>query len=104
MRDPDPKTKREAVICSEERRFLLFDYGILYAVSRAARSGGVEGTTSSPSMSVHGKEVIRMKNNKTYYSYRVQLEKLKIKTWFLIVLARLLFFLALLVTHYLGLK
>jgi hypothetical protein len=36
-----------------------------------------------------------------YYSYRIRLEKLKQKTWYLIVLARLLLFLALVIAHYL---
>jgi hypothetical protein len=48
------------------------------------------------------KEVIQMNSNVTrYYSYRIRLEKLKQKTWTLIVIARLLFFLAILVVHYL---
>jgi hypothetical protein len=34
-----------------------------------------------------------------YYSYRIRLEKLKQKTWFLVVLARILFFLVMLFTH-----
>jgi len=43
-----------------------------------------------------------MKNGTNkYYSYRIQLEKLKQKTWLLVVLAKLLFFLANLVTSYL---
>jgi hypothetical protein len=43
-----------------------------------------------------------MKNNKTqsYYLYRIRLEKLKHKTWLLIVLVRVLVFLAALVAHY----
>lgn len=42
------------------------------------------------------------KNNELavrYYSYRIRLEKLKSKTWLLIVLAKFLVFLALLVEH-----
>jgi len=35
-----------------------------------------------------------MKNTKAYFTYRIQLEKLKQKTWALIVLAKLLPFLA----------
>jgi hypothetical protein len=40
-------------------------------------------------------------NKTNYYSYRIKLEKLKQKTWWLIVLSRLLVFLGLLVTCYL---
>lgn len=40
-----------------------------------------------------------MSNKSSYYSYRIRLEKLKQKTWFLVVLARLLFFLAAIVTY-----
>jgi hypothetical protein len=43
-----------------------------------------------------------MNNNKRYYSYRIQLEKLKWRTWALVIVARLLFLLVSLVTYYLG--
>jgi len=38
--------------------------------------------------------------HRSYYLYRIRLEKLKQKTWYLVVLARFLVFLAALVTHY----
>lgn len=41
------------------------------------------------------------KNNNRCYSLRVKLEKLKQKTWVLIVLARFLLFLVTLADHYL---
>jgi hypothetical protein len=40
-------------------------------------------------------------NRKHYYSHRMQLEKTKQKTWVLVIVARTLFFLAMLVTCYL---
>ncbi|GEM_PF-1129596 len=43
-----------------------------------------------------------MKNTKAYFTYRIQLEKLKQKTWALIVLAKLLPFLALLFSNCVG--
>jgi hypothetical protein len=42
-----------------------------------------------------------MSKTSRYYSYRIRLEKLKQKTWVLIVFSRVLFFLALLVNCYL---
>ncbi len=43
-----------------------------------------------------------MKNNLTrYYSYRIRLEKLKQRTWVLIMLARLLGFFLILASYYL---
>jgi hypothetical protein len=45
------------------------------------------------------KEVIHHMNNNPYYSYRIRLEKLKQKTWMLVVLARFLVVLALVVTY-----
>jgi len=41
-----------------------------------------------------------MNSNKRYWIYRIRLEKLKQKTWFLIILSRLLFFLVLVVRLY----
>ncbi len=43
-----------------------------------------------------------MKNTTRYLTYRIRLEKLKQKTWLLIVLAKLLPFLALLHSNYVG--
>ncbi|MDR3606089.1 MAG: hypothetical protein P4M08_01765 [Oligoflexia bacterium] len=40
-------------------------------------------------------------NTNQYYAYRIRLEKLKQKTWRLVVLSKFLLLLALLVTHYL---
>ena len=40
-----------------------------------------------------------MRHNRTCYAYRIQLEKLKQKTWRLIILARLLLILACLIAH-----
>jgi hypothetical protein len=42
-----------------------------------------------------------MNNNYSYYTYRIRLEKLKQKTWRLIVLARVLLLLILVISHYL---
>jgi hypothetical protein len=41
------------------------------------------------------------RNSPNYYTRRINLEKMKQKTWFLVVLARFLFFLAILASHYL---
>lgn len=43
-----------------------------------------------------------MKNNTSCYSYRIRLEKLKQRTWLLIILARSLPFLAVIIDHCLG--
>ena len=44
-----------------------------------------------------------MKNSSnSYYKYRERLEKTKMKTWLLVVLARFLAFLAVIVSHYFG--
>jgi hypothetical protein len=38
-----------------------------------------------------------MNDNHSYYSYRLKLEKLKQKTWVLVIVSRVLFFLILIV-------
>ena len=43
----------------------------------------------------------KLNDKRRYFLYRQRLEKLKQKTWALVVLARLLFFLAVLVIRYL---
>jgi hypothetical protein len=42
------------------------------------------------------------KTSPRYYSYRIRLEKLKQKTWVLVIVARALLFLVTLGTYYLG--
>jgi hypothetical protein len=39
--------------------------------------------------------------NNQYYSYRIRLEKLKQKTWRLVVMARLILLLIIVIDHYL---
>jgi hypothetical protein len=61
----------------------------------SAEPGGVDGTTSFCK-----KGGDPMKNNKKYCcSHRIELEKLKQKTWRLFVLARFLVFLAILASY-----
>jgi hypothetical protein len=62
----------------------------------SAKLSRVDGMTSL----LKRKEVIPM-NNTEYYSFRIRLEKLKQKTWQLVVIARLILLLILVINHYL---